>query len=128
VQRRGEWVRLLGSIPADGWLRLTPDPLPDDAPVYIYISPLSEEIVTLSPLVAEWPDGSKRQTVPGTYRVVRIGTGTVEFREEVPSDFPCEEGPVVDPVPMPPVLRSPTSELFNSDGTPRFSRTYTKGC
>jgi hypothetical protein len=128
VQRRGDWVRLLTSIPADGWLRITPTPnIPDGLPLYVYVEPLNGQIVNLSPLTARWPDGRRELTEQGTYLILNITRAVVEFRAEIPSDFACGET-VTDPVPVPPTLRAPTSEFFNRDGTPRFSEAYTKGC
>src|SRR5688572_16494659 len=119
VQRRGNWVRLLTSIPVDGWLRITTLPeIPDDAPVYVYIQPLTTQIVNLSPLTAQWPDGRKGTVQEGAFLIQQVVDRTIEFREEIPSDFACGEQ-VTDPVPLPPTLRAPASEFFNPDGTPR---------
>jgi hypothetical protein len=127
VQRRGDWVRLLTSIPVDGWLRTNDINAPGDHPLYVYVHPLEDEIVNLGPLSAEWPDRRREQTQEGSFRILRVANDTVEFRQEIPSDYPCGEQ-VTDPAPLPPTLRARTSEFFNSDGTPRFAEKYTKGC
>jgi hypothetical protein len=128
VQRRGNWVRLLSSIPADGWLRINTEPdVRGDERLYIYVEPLGGKILDLEPLMAQWPDGRRRQTTSGSYLIQKVAGGTVEFREEIPSDFSCGET-VSDPKPLPPRLRAPASEFFNRDETPRFSTKYTKGC
>jgi hypothetical protein len=127
VQRRGDWVRLLDSIPVDGWLPVTPENNPGARPPYVRVSSLDTQLVGVGPLQATWPDGHRERTEGGPVLIQRITGDTIEFRDEIPSDFACGER-VVDPVPLPPTLRAPLSALFNANGTPRFSETYTKGC
>jgi hypothetical protein len=127
VQRRGNWVRLLTSIPADGWLPITDPDEPGTMPIYIRVSSLADQIVEVSALTASWPDGSRRQIAEGSYLVQRVSGGFIAFRAEIPSDFACGD-PVTDPVPLPPTLSARASEFFNPNGTPRFSTKYTKGC
>jgi hypothetical protein len=131
VQRRGDWVRLLGSIPVDGWLRVAPSPTPDGQPsplLFVWVTPLAGHIVTLSALEARWPDGRRQQIEEGRdYLVQKVVGDVVEFRTEVPSDFPCGEA-VSDPPEKPPTLRAPTSEFFGPGGAPRFFPKYTRGC
>jgi len=128
VQRQGNWVRLLDSVPVDGWLRISPWPDPPERePLYVYVEPLEGQIVNLRPLMAQWPDGSSRPIPEGAYLMQRIARTNLEFRAEIPSDFSCG-APVIDPTPLPPILRASTPELFDPDGSPRFFTTYTKGC
>ena len=128
AQRRGSWVRLFTSIPADGWLRIYSDdePVPSLA-VRASVRPLTGSIVEMSPLRAVWPGGRNRLTDQGSYLIQKVDGAFIEFRAEIPSDFACGD-PVTDPVPVPPTLRAATSEFFNSDGSPRFAEKYTKGC
>lgn len=126
AHRRGDWVRLLTSIPVDGWLRITPEG--QGGSIYVWVSALPGTIVDLSPLLAIGQDGRERPIGGGPYLVKSVSdTGMIEFREKIPSDYSCGE-PVIDPVPLPPTLRSRADEFFYADGTPRFSMTYTKGC
>jgi len=128
VQREGEWVRLLGSIPVDGWLRITESPsVPDRARARVYVEDLEGQIVELRRVQATWPDGSFRRIGAGSYLIRSIGRAGVEFRAEIPSDFDCGE-PVMDPAPLPPLLRASVADLFDSDGGPRFFKSHTKGC
>lgn len=124
AQRRGNWVRLLSDIPVDGWLR-TDDPAQR---LRIAVDSIEGRVIGIAPLVATWPDGSQRRTGDfQTFLIQRISRGVILFRQEIPSDFDCGE-PVVDPNPLPPVLRAPISALFNPNGAPRFADPYTKGC
>jgi hypothetical protein len=126
VQRRGGWVRLLSSIPTDGWMRITS--VGAEPPVYIWVSPLEGQIVDLSPLMASWPDGRRRQIEGGSYLIQSVsGAGSIEFRAEIPSDYNCGQS-VTDPVPLPPALKARAAEFFDENGTPRFFTAYTKGC
>lgn len=128
VQRRGNWVRLLSSIPVDGWLRINTEPEPqNDELLYVYVTPLDGGVFHLEPLMAQWPDGSTRHITGGDYLIQKVAGGFVEFREEVPSDYSCGLA-VIDPEPLPPSLRAATSEFFSRDGTARFATKYTKGC
>ena len=127
VQHRSGWVRLLSSIPVDGWLQITPEEPTGPLPIYVWVSPLESQVVELRPLTATWPDGTRRQLEAGSYVILKAGADVIEFRAEIPSDFECGN-PVTDPVPVPPTLRAPASELFDSDGTPRFATKYTRGC
>ena len=128
AQRRGNWVRLFTSIPADGWLRVYSDDerVPRLA-VRASVQPLTGRIVEMSPLRAVWPDGRGRLTDQESFLIKKVDGPFIEFRAEIPSDFTCGD-PVTDPVPFPPTLRAPTSEFFNRDGSPRFADKYTKGC
>jgi hypothetical protein len=128
AQRRGNWVRLFTSIPADGWLRTYSDaePVPPLA-VRAHVEPLTEIIVGMSPLLAVWPDGRSRLIDHGSFLIQKIDGAFIEFRAEIPSDFACGEA-VTDPVPVPPTLRAAATEFFNPDGSARFAEKYTKGC
>ena len=131
AHRTGEWIRLLTSIPVDGWLRIPSDREP--APIQVHVSGLQNEVVNLlnlsSSLRAIGPDGNLREIAEGPYFVKRVSTtGMIEFRKEIPSDFGCSVHPVIDPVPLPPTLHAPAAEFFNPDGTPRFSTKYWRGC
>ena len=91
------------------------------------VEPLTGNIVEMSPLRADWPDGRSRLTDHGSFLIQKVDGAFIEFRAEIPSDFACGN-PVTDPVPVPPTLRAATSEFFNRDGSPRFADKYTKGC
>jgi hypothetical protein len=112
VQRRGEWVRLLTSIPVDGWLAITPVASDAARSIAVHVLPLEGQVIAMS---------------GESYRILRIALDTVEYRREIPSDSGCGE-PVTDPVPLPPTLRAPVAALFNPDGTARFREKYAKGC
>ena len=128
VQRRGDWIRLLTSIPADGWIRVVPDH-GAEPPLAIraHVNTLTYTIVDMSQMQATWPDGRSALTEQGSYKIQKVDGPFIEFRAEIPSDFACGD-PVTDPVPLPPILRAHISELFNRDGSPRFATKYTKGC
>jgi hypothetical protein len=112
VQRRGEWVRLLSSIPVDGWLGITPEGSDAARSIAVHVSPLDGQVIAMA---------------GESYRILRIVPGAVEYRREIPSDFGCGE-PVTAPVPLPPTLRAPVASLFDPEGTPRFREKYTRGC
>jgi len=112
VQRRGQWVRLLTSIPVDGWLAITPDGSDSARSIAVHVSPLEGQVVTMA---------------GESYRILRIAAGTVEYRREIPSDYGCGES-AIDPVPLPQTLRTPVASLFDPEGTPRFRQKYTRGC
>lgn len=131
AHRKGEWVRLLTSIPVDGWLRIPRDAEP--APIQVHVSGLQREVVNLlnlsSSLWAVGPDGNPREIAEGSYFVKGVSkSGIIEFRKEIPSDFDCRVHPVIDPVPLPPTFQAHAAEFFNPNGTPRFSTKYWKGC
>jgi len=112
AQRRGGWVRLLSSVPVDGWLAITPEGSSTPRSIAVDVVPLEGQVVEMS---------------GESYRILRIAAGTVEYRREIPSDFACGQ-PVTDPVPLPPTLRAPIAELFSRDSQARFSVKYSKGC
>ena len=112
AQRRGDWVRLLSSIPVDGWLATTPEGSSTPRSIAVDVEPLEGQVVEMS---------------GDSYRILRIATGTVEYRREIPSDFACGQS-VTNPVPPPPTIRTPIAALFNPEGTPRFRQKYTRGC
>lgn len=128
AQRRGEWVRLLSSIPVDGWLPVTPEDreVPGLA-IQIHTHPLIHIVVEMSSVKAQGPDGRIREIKQGSFLIQRIDGAFIEFRDEIESDANCGE-PVTDPSPLPPTLRAPITELFNPDGSARFHEKYTKGC
>ena len=112
VQRRGGWVRLLSSVPVDGWLAITSEGSTTPRWIAVAAAPLEGQVVEMS---------------GDSHRILRIAAGTVEYRREIPSDFACGQS-VTDPVPPPPTIRAPIAALFNPEGTPRFRQKYTRGC
>lgn len=110
VQRRGNWIRLLSSIPVDGWIAVPPDT--DNGPRSIDISarPVTGEIVEM---------GGE------SYKVLRVTDGTVEYRREIPSDGCVVTG---QEPPTPPTLRMPLAALFAPDGQTRFAVKHARGC
>lgn len=118
-----DWIRLLGpALPNVAWLPK------ESADLIILIQPFAGHIFELEPLRATMPNGMQMRVDRGSYLISRVTTtGVVEFRREVNSDFACGEDIAPPPV-LPPLLRAPASEFFRSDGTPRFTTTYTKGC
>jgi hypothetical protein len=134
VRVRGRWVQFFGAaLPEDAWLAMSPDPqdpwrsASSDPLRVLHILPLAGEILWLRPLRARWPDGSHRSIARGAYLIQRVTNGTITFREEVETDFDCDQG-AKPPRVMPPTLRATPSEFFDSDGSARFEVKYTKGC
>jgi hypothetical protein len=122
VHLRGQWIQAIGPpLPAHSWLA-TNSPM-----LSTIVTPLTGEILDLSPLRARWPDGTTRLVRGGSYLIRRVTKRGIEFRAEVPSDFACEEN-IKPPRVMPPRLWTTPAEFFAPDGSPRFSAAYTKGC
>lgn len=127
VQKVGDWMRLTTATPVDGWLQVTSSNPPDRAPYYLYMSPLEGQVVYLADVVAARPDGRREAIKRDSYLITKIVNNVVQFRAEIPSDFACG-APVVDPVPLPPILQAPIAELFDPMGVARFSTAHSKGC
>jgi hypothetical protein len=122
VRVRGRWIQLIGSpLPPSAWLPMDSQTLPAT------VTPLTGQILRLPPLRARWPDGAMRAISEGPYLFYRAAEDRIEFRAEIPSDFPCGED-LTPPSVMPPRLRTTPKELFGPDGAPRFEGVYTKGC
>lgn len=122
----GDWIRLLGpALPQVAWIPKESEDL------IVVLQPFAGHIFELEPLNATMPNGMRTRIDNGSYLIADVtdvtAHGDVEFRREVDSDFACGED-IAPPAVLPPVLRAPASEFFDSDGTPRFTTKYTKGC
>lgn len=119
---QGEWVRLLGPPP----LRAVWVPMAGDG-FWVHAARMERHVVHLRALRARPANGGRLRTMSGQYTIVETRDGHVVFREEIPSDMPCDED-AVDPSPLPTLWTAPASAFFDRDGSPRFSTVYTKGC
>ena len=122
VRPRGDWLQLLNTpFPGGVWISA-------ESPEFqALVMPITDEILNIASVVAVFPNGNRRRIPDGSFVIKRVSGTVVEFRAEVPSDFACEE-PAKPPRVMPPTLRVQAAELFNADGSPRFSVKYQKGC
>ena len=122
VRTRGDWIQLLTKpFPGNAWVwRKT-------TTFSANVDSIEGNILGLEPLQATMRGRKTQTTVAGTYTILKVRNGLVEFREEIPSDMPCGDE-VKQPSVMPPILRAPAEQFFSADGTPKFATVYTKGC
>jgi hypothetical protein len=118
----GDWIQLLGpAFPSEAWLPRRGQSFE------MLVEDMTGGIFHLDSIRAVGADGAVATTAGGDYLITRIHEGVVEFRAEIATDFNCGE-PVEAPRVLPPLLRAPAHEFFSSDGAPRFSTKYQKGC
>lgn len=122
VRTRGEWVQF-PQLPlvGDAWM-------PTRSSGWIVAAePLEGQVVTMTPMAADLPNGRTVTTAAGDYLVTGVWHDRVHLRLEVESDYACGQG-IPPPRVMPPTLSASPANLFEPSGAPRFQTKYTKGC
>jgi hypothetical protein len=122
ARARGAWIQLFDdALPRQSWI-------PAGSPSFHgEVSGIVGALVSLPPLTARYPDGSRRSSPEGSYLIERVQNGVVTIRREIETDFACGED-AMPPAVMPPSLQVPVAGMFTAKGEPVFFLTYSRGC